>query len=144
MANRIVHPKIPTRSNTIPTPIGQELQIHEDPTTSQHFTLESRAILWNNKKQLMVALSCTKTRYRATCTCTFEVVWLWMLLEELGISHKKLTIIHVRWCGFLVYLKSLAFLGRRCILSSATIRAVKNLFFILSQRVAQVTFSGSI
>ncbi len=44
------------------------------------------AVSWNSKKQPIVALSSTETKYRGITIANYEVVWLQKLLLDLGQS----------------------------------------------------------
>jgi hypothetical protein len=48
------------------------------------FFIRSGAISWSSKKQPTIALSSTKAKYRSTTIVTCEIVWLQILLSNLG------------------------------------------------------------
>ena len=49
------------------------------------FSLGSAAITWSSKKQPTITLSSTEAEYRGAAVAACEVVWLQMLLGDLGI-----------------------------------------------------------
>ena len=68
----------------------------EDPTdrrstTSYCLLLSSSLISWWNKKQTLVAHSNTKAKYRAIANTTSELLWLWWLFKNLGLSTSSTT-----------------------------------------------------
>lgn len=52
-------------------------------------------ILWQSKKQIFVARSTTKAQYKSLANTTFELIWIWSVLLELGISVQLLL---QAWC----------------------------------------------
>ena len=67
-----------------------------DPTdrrsnTSYCFLLSSSLISWRNKKQTLMARSSTKIEYCAFANTTSELLWLWWLLKDLGVSISSAT-----------------------------------------------------
>jgi hypothetical protein len=50
------------------------------------FKLNGNLLSWHSKKQQVVALSSTEAEYVAAATATKELVWLQVLLSEIGYS----------------------------------------------------------
>ena len=68
----------------------------EDPTdrrstTSYCFLLGSSLISWWNKKQTFVVRSSIKAEYRALADTISELLWLWWLIKDLGVSTSSAT-----------------------------------------------------
>lgn len=57
------------------------------------FSLGSEAIAWCSKKQLVTALSSTKTEYISTTSAACEAVWLCYLLEDMNEEQVSSTVI---------------------------------------------------
>ena len=60
-------------------------------TTGYCFLLGSSLISWRSKKQTFVARSSTEAEYRALIDTTSELLWLWWLLKDLGVSTSSAT-----------------------------------------------------
>ena len=60
-------------------------------TTGCCFLLGSSLISWRIKKQTLVVCSSTETEYRAFADTIFELLWLWWLLKDLGVSTSSAT-----------------------------------------------------
>ena len=60
-------------------------------TTGYCFLLGSSLISWRIKKQTLVVCSSTETEYRAFADTIFELLWLWWLLKDLGVSTSSAT-----------------------------------------------------
>ena len=52
-------------------------------TSGYAFNIGSGVVPWSNKKQSIVSLSSTETKYKALCNATCEVVWLRRILEDI-------------------------------------------------------------
>ncbi|GJU38495.1 retrovirus-related pol polyprotein from transposon TNT 1-94 [Tanacetum coccineum] len=61
-------------------------------TTGYVFTLSGETVSWVSKLQSVVAMSTTEAEYVAVAQASKEVVWLKMLLEELGHEQEKITL----------------------------------------------------
>jgi hypothetical protein len=57
------------------------------------FGIGSRVISWSSKKKPTVSLSSTEEKYKYLCATTCEVVWLRILLEDVGKEQKEPTMI---------------------------------------------------
>ena len=52
-------------------------------------------ISWQSKKQETISRSSTEAEYKALANATAEVIWVQSLLDELGISQRRVPIL---WC----------------------------------------------
>ena len=66
------------------------------------FDMVGGSVLWSAKKQPMVALLMIEAKYMATSNATKEVIWLWVLLKDLGYSQPNATVIHADNQGCIV------------------------------------------
>jgi hypothetical protein len=57
------------------------------------FLLKNGIVSWASKKQPIVALSSIEVKYMATSFANRKILWLKMLLQELGFPQKDTTII---------------------------------------------------
>lgn len=64
-------------------------------TIGYMFFLGSSAISWCSKKRHTIALSSTKSIYRATSVAVKEIIWLRRILEDLQYKQAQATIL---WC----------------------------------------------
>ncbi len=62
-------------------------------TAKYLFCLNRLLLTWQNKKQLLVVTSTTKTEYMTTYEAIKEVVWLKKLLEDMGCEQNGLIIL---------------------------------------------------
>ena len=53
--------------------------------TSYYFSLGFGVVSWVSEKQLMVALSSTKAKYKLSCFASCEAVWLRRTLWDMGV-----------------------------------------------------------
>ena len=60
-------------------------------TTGYCFLIGSSLISWRSKKQIFMARSSTEAEYRALTDTTSELLWLWWLLTDLGVSISSAT-----------------------------------------------------
>jgi hypothetical protein len=63
-------------------------------TTGFCFFLGDSLISWRSKKQHIVSRSSTEAEYRALADTTSELLALRWLLEDMGVTHSSLTVIH--------------------------------------------------
>ena len=63
-------------------------------TSGYVFLLSSGTISWLSKKQPVVSLSTTEAEFIAATVCACQTVWLKRVLEKLGLTQEKTTIIH--------------------------------------------------
>lgn len=61
------------------------------------FSLGGNMVIRKSKKQNVVARSSAESRYRAVAKASTELVWLKMLLEELGFTVDKPMVL---WCDY--------------------------------------------
>jgi hypothetical protein len=64
-------------------------------TTGYVFTLSGGPVSWTSKRQNTVALSSTEAEYMAVTMTGREAVWLRTLLQQLGFTMSRPTLIHV-------------------------------------------------
>jgi hypothetical protein len=53
-------------------------------TTRYPFSLGFGIVYWSSKKQPTVSLSSTKDEYKASCSATYEAIWLRCILQYMG------------------------------------------------------------
>ena len=63
-------------------------------TTGFCFFLGDSLISWRSKKQHIVSRSSTEAEYRALANTTSKLLALRCLLEDMGLTHFSLTVIH--------------------------------------------------
>ena len=61
-------------------------------TTGYVFTLANAPVSWKSTLQSTVALSTTEAEYMAVTEAVKEAIWLYGLLDELGIGHKYIKV----------------------------------------------------
>lgn len=58
--------------------------------TSGYFTfVGGNLVTWRSKKQAAVARSCAKAEYRSMTLGICEILWLKLLLQDLGVKHSQ-------------------------------------------------------
>jgi hypothetical protein len=62
-------------------------------TTGYAFGIGSKVVSWSGKKQPTLSLSSTEEEYKTLCATTCEVVWLRILLQDVGKEQKEPTMI---------------------------------------------------
>ena len=55
--------------------------------------IDGTCITWSSKKQGMVSLSMTKAEYIALTHTAKQMMWIWRLLNEIGLNQRDLTLI---------------------------------------------------
>ena len=63
-------------------------------TTGYCFFLGDSLISQRSKKQTIVSCSSTEAEYRALANTTSELLWLFWLLQDIGVSHSSATPLH--------------------------------------------------
>ena len=63
-------------------------------TTRYCFLLGDSLISWRSKKQIVIACSSTKAKYRALTATTTKLIWLHWLLRDLGVDCSTATKLH--------------------------------------------------
>jgi len=63
-------------------------------TTDFCFFLGDSLISWRSNKQTLIARSSTEAEYRALADTTQELLWLRWLLQDMGVSHFRATVLH--------------------------------------------------
>lgn len=63
-------------------------------TTGFLFQLGTSSICWSSKKQPCVALSSTEAEYIAAAEASKELVWLRLLMQDLGLTPREPTIVY--------------------------------------------------
>jgi len=62
-------------------------------TSGYVFLLSGGAVSWASKKQSVVTLSTTEAEYVAASSCACQCVWMRRVLENIGLSQNKCTVI---------------------------------------------------
>lgn len=62
-------------------------------TSGYVFLLSSGVVAWSSKKQLVVTLSTTETKFIAAASCACQDVWMRRILEKVGHEQSTYTVV---------------------------------------------------